>query len=117
MDREIVDRFMEFQKAIIDKDFDKMNGILMDDFKLTNMFPDILSKDEFVSKIEDGSLDYSKSDLIEPTILFDDNNAASLIADVRLTAKINGFERRWISKTVISFQKINGIWRIASWDN
>lgn len=40
-----------------------------------------------------------------------------LIGDVRLTAKINGNERRWISKTVVSFRKADGKWVVTGWQN
>ena len=116
VDREIIDRFVQLQKALIDADAEKLNEILSDDFKLANVFTKKQSKNEFISMVGDNTLDYSKSDIMEPTILWDDENTASLVSDVRLTAKINGSERRWISKTVVSFKKIDEKWCIVSWD-
>lgn len=116
-EREVIDAFANFQKAVIDKNIDELNNVILNGFELGGMFADKLSKSDFVSKIEDGTLDYSKSDIIEPTILFDDENNVSLIGDVRLTAKIHGNERRWISKTAVNFHKVNGKWCICSWDN
>ena len=117
VDRQIVDRFVELQKALINADEDKLNEILCDKFKLVNVFASEKSKGEFIAMIEDKILDYSKSDIMEPTILWDDEDSASLTGDVRLTAKINGSERRWISKTVVSFKKSDGKWCAVSWDN
>ena len=54
---------------------------------------------------------------MDPTILFDDDNSASLISKVRLTAKVNGRELRFISNTVANFKKTEGIWNIVGWDS
>ena len=54
---------------------------------------------------------------MDPTILFDEGNNASLIAKVRLTAKVNGRELRWISNTVASFEKIDENWHLSKWDS
>ena len=116
-DREIVDRFVEFQNALIEADTEKLDEILSDDFKFTQA-PNISQvKEEFISEIDDGSMDVSKSDIMDPTVLFDDDESASLISKVRLTAKVNGRELRWISNTVANFGKIGGIWQVVGWDS
>ena len=116
-DQEIVDKFVEFQNALIEPDLDKLNEILLDDFKLTQSPNKSQMKNEFISDIDDGSMDFSKSDIMDPTILFDDDESASLISKVRLTAKVNGRELRWISNTVANFKKIGEIWYIVGWDS
>lgn len=116
-DQEIVDRFVEFQHALIEADTKKLDEILSDDFKLIQVPNRSQVKSEFISEIEDGSMDFSKSDIMDPTILFDDDEAASLISKVRLTAKVYGRELRWISNTVANFRKIDGIWQVVGWDS
>ena len=116
-DQEIVDKFVEFQNALIESNVDKLNEIILDDFKFTQAPNISQTKKEFLSEIEEGSLDFSKSDIMDPTILFDDDNSASLISKVRLTAKVNGRELRWISNTVANFTRVDGIWHILGWDN
>ena len=116
VDREIIDTFVQLQKALIDSDAENLNKIFSDDFKLINLFSKEQSKSELILMIKDNILDYSKSDILEPTILWDDEDTASLVGDVRLTAKINGNERRWISKTLVSFKKIDENWCVVSWD-
>ena len=103
VDEEIIDRMVEFHEALIGANVDKLDEIVFDDFELSGLFAKKLSKDEFFSMIEDSTLDFSKSDIMEPTILWDGDDAASVVGDMRLTAKINGNERRWISKAVVSF--------------
>ncbi len=116
-DQEIVDKFVELQIALIEANVEKLNEILSDDFMFTQAPKMSQTKSEFISSIEEGSLDFSKSDIMDPTILFDDDNSASLISKVRLTAKVNGRELRFISNTVANFKKTGGVWNIVGWDS
>ena len=116
-DQEIVDKFVEFQNALIEANVEKLDEILLDGFMFTQAPKMSQSKAEFISTIEEGSMDFSKSDIMDPTILFDDEDSASLISKVRLTAKVNGRELRWISNTVANFKRTDGVWHILGWDN
>lgn len=116
-DQEIVDVFMEFQQALIDKDLDKLNEMILDVPDFINVTGKCQSKDEFLSQIGDGTLNYLNFDILNPTILFDDENAASLIANVRLFIKINAKELRVISNSVVSFEKSSEKWCISKWEN
>ena len=116
VEHEIVEKFVEFQHALIDANVEKLNGILLDNFEATQIPSKSQTKSEFLSDLTDGSLDFSKSDIMEPTILFGDDKSASLIAKVRLTAKLNGKELRWISNTVANFEKLDEIWYLEKWD-
>lgn len=117
VDGQVIDALVEFHEAMIEADVSRLNEIVLDDFELSGMFAGKQSKSDFVSMVGDGTLDFSKSDIMDPTILWDDEDAASLIGDLRLTAKINGNERRWISKAAISFKKADGKWGISGWEN
>lgn len=117
VDQEIVDMFMEFQQALIDKDLDKINEMILDVSEFINVMGKFQSKNEFIAQIDDGPLSYSSFDILNPTILFDDDNSASLIANIRLAVEINGKELRVISNSVVSFQKTDGKWHLVKWDN
>lgn len=117
VDVEIIDRFIEFQQALIDKNEDKLNEIILDGYELVHMSGKRQSKNEFISEVMDGTLNYFKSEISDPTILHDDENNASLIGDVTLTAKVYGINGKWTLNTVASFQKIDGIWYFGKWDN
>lgn len=117
VDGEILDRFVEFQKALIDKNEDKLNEIIDNDYELVHMSGKTQSKEEFIGEVMDGTLNYFKSEIEEPTILWDDDNNASLIADVTLTAKVYGARGKWTLNTVANFRKIDGVWLIGKWDN
>ena len=88
VDNEILDRFMEFQQALIDKDEAKLNEILTEKYELVHISGKRQTKQEFISEIMDGTLNYYRSEIIDPTILWDDKERATLIADVALTAKV-----------------------------
>ncbi|MEE1129780.1 MAG: nuclear transport factor 2 family protein [Methanobrevibacter sp.] len=116
-DEEILNRFIEFQQALIDKDEDKLNEIIDESYQLVHMSGKTQSKSEFIGEVMDGTLNYYKSEIGEPTILWGDNNAASLIADVTLTAKVYGARGKWTLNTVATFIKIDGVWYFGKWDN
>lgn len=116
-DQEIVNMFIEFQQALIDNDLEKLDEMILDVSDFINVVGKYQSKNEFLSQIKEGSLIYSNSDILNPTILFDDDNAASLIANIRLSVEINEKELRVISNSVVSFEKIDGKWHISRWDN
>ena len=115
VEQNIVDRFVEFFNALIEADMDKLNEILLDNFEITQIPGKSQIKDDFLSEISDGSFDYSKVEIMEPNFLFNENDA-SLMGKVRLTAKIHDRELRWISNSVASFKKIDGNWYFGKWD-
>ena len=117
VDNEILDRFMEFQQALIDKDEAKLNEILTEKYELVHISGKRQTKQEFISEIMDGTLNYYRSEIIDPTILWDDKERATLIADVALTAKVYGINGKWTLDTTVDFEKVDGKWYFTKWDN
>ena len=117
VDQEVVDCFIEFQQALIDNDSDRLNEIVLDGVEFTNLIGKAQSKKEFLSQVTEEILVFTDSEILDPTILFDDEDTASLIATVRLTIKFYGNDRKLISNNVVSFQKSDGKWHISKWDN
>ncbi len=117
VDSAILDRFIEFQQALVDKDFDVLSEIILDDYELVHMSGKTQSKAEFIGEVMDGTLNYFKSEIIDPTILWDDDENASLVGDVTLTAKVYGIDGKWTLDTVVNFVKIDGKWYLGKWDN
>ena len=117
VDQEVVDCFIEFQQALIDNDSDRLNDIVLDGVEFTNLIGKAQSKKEFLSQVNEEILVFTDSEILDPTILFDDEDTASLIATVRLTIKFYGNDRKMISNNVASFQKTDGKWHISKWDN
>ena len=116
VDQEVVDCFIEFQQALIDNDSDRLNEIVLDGVEFTNLIGKAQSKKEFLSQVTEEILVFIDSEILDPTILFDDEDTASLIATVRLTIKFYGNDRKMISNNVASFQKTDGKWHISKWD-
>lgn len=117
VDNVILNRFIEFQQALIDKNEDKLNEITLEDYQLVHMSGKTQSKGEFIAEVMDGTLNYYKSEILEPTFLWDDDENVSLIADVTLTAKVYGINGKWTLNTVANFLKIDGEWYFGKWDN
>ena len=116
-DQKIVDRLMELQQALIEGDLDKLDGMILDVDDFINVIGKYQSKSEFISQIRDDALTYSNFDILNPTVLFDGDNSASLIANIRMSVEINGKELRVISNSVVGFEKIDGKWNICKWEN
>ena len=113
---EIIDMFIDFQNALIESDLDRLNEILSDDFEATQIPAKPKSKSDFISSIDEGALEVSKCEIFEPAILFDGEDSSSLIGKIRLTAKVNGRELRWISNTVAGFEKVDGKLCFIKWE-
>ena len=116
-DQKIVDRLMELEQALIEGDLDKLDGMILDVDDFINVIGKYQSKSEFISQIRDDTLTYSNFDILNPTVLFDGDNSASLIANIRMSVEINGKELRVISNSVVGFEKIDGKWNICKWEN
>ena len=115
-DLEIVDRFVEFQEALIEANTDKLDEFILKTDEFVNLIG-LQSKKEFISSVGSDVLKFNGCEIIDPTILFDDVNSASLIAKVRLSVEINGKELRVISDSVVSFEKTDGKWCLGKWEN
>ena len=113
----VLERFMEFQKAMIDKDGEKLNEILDDIYTLTHMSGKTQTKQEYIDEIMDGTLNYYKSTIDNPNIEIKDNTKAILKADVTLDAKVYGTKGTWTLHSTQYLEKINGKWYMSQWDN
>ena len=114
---DVLERFIEFQYAMIEKDFDKLNELLEDNYTLTHMSGKTQTKDEYIDEIMEGTLNYYKSTIINPTITINDNDKAVLKADVTLDAKVYGMKGTWTLHSQQTMEKINGKWYLSKWDN
>ena len=115
-EKEVLDCFVQYQQALIDKNKVKLNELMDNDYVLTHMSGKKQTKGEFIEEVMDGTLNYFKSEIHDPNILFDDDENATLISDVTLSARVYGVESEWTINTVMDFKKINGRWIIGKWD-
>lgn len=113
---EVLERFKEFQQAMIDKDESALNNIMDENYTLTHMSGKIQTKQEYIIDIIEGVLNYYHSTIKEPKIIVNDIYAR-LKADVELDAKVYGIKGNWTLNTNITMKKINGKWYLSQWDN
>ena len=114
---EVLERFMDFQDAMIEKDSDKLNEIICDNYTLTHMSGKTQTKQEFIDEIIDGTLNYYKSTIDNPDIAILEGNKAVFKADVTLDAKVYGVKGTWTLHSRQTMEKIDGKWYISKWDN
>ena len=114
---EVLERFIEFQYAMIKKNFEKLNELLDDNYTLRHMSGKIQTKDEYIDEIMDGTLNYYKSIIHNPNIIIKEKDKAILKADVTLDAKVYGMKGTWTLHSEQTMEKINGKWYLSKWDN
>lgn len=114
---DVLERFIEFQYAMIEKDLEKLNELLEDNYTLTHMSGKTQTKDEYIGEIMDGTLNYYKSIIHNPIITIKEKDKAILKADVTLDAKVYGIKGTWILHSEQTMEKIDGNWFLSKWDN
>ena len=114
---EVLNKFKEFQQAIIDKDAKTLNFIMSEDYTLTHMSGKIQTKKEYIEDIANGVLNYYHSTIIDPIIVILEEKYAKLNADVELDAKVYGIKGTWTLNTEILMEKNENIWILSRWDN
>ena len=114
---EVLNKFKEFQQAMIDKDAKTLNSIMSEDYTLTHMSGKIQTKQEYIKDIIDGVLNYYHSTIINPNIVILEDKYAKLNADVELDAKVYGIKGTWTLNTEILMEKNENIWILSKWDN
>ena len=113
---EVLERFIEFQYAMIEKDLEKLNELLDDSYTLTHMSGKTQTKTEYIGEIMDETLNYYESIINNPIITITENKAL-LKADVTLDAKVYGMKGKWTLHSEQTMEKINGKWYLSKWDN
>ena len=114
---EVLERFKEFLKAMIEKDEKKLNEIIDDNYTLTHMYGKTQTKEEFIDDIMKGILNYYNSTIIEPEITIINDNLTRIIADVELEAKVYGIKGTWTLNTDLSMKKMDNEWLLNVWKN
>ena len=114
---EVLERFIEFQYAMIEKDLEKLNELLKDNYTLRHMSGKTQTKTEYIDEIMDGTLNYYKSIINNPIIMIKEKDKALLKADVTLDAKVYGIKGTWTLHSEQTLERINDEWYLSKWDN
>ena len=105
----VLDTYDRFQQAMIDKDIDTLNALVTEDIVFTHMSGKQQTKEEFFGEIADGTLNYYSSELHDPVVTVEGDNA-TLTGSTTLKAKVYGASGTWTLPTNAHFVKINGNW-------
>ena len=115
-ENELLNFFVNFIQAIIKKDKSTMESSLDSSFVLVHMSGNEEPKNQFISDVIGGVLNYFHSKIINPKIKIN-NNSAEMIVDVNLDAKVYGMKGNWTLHSKNIFQKKNGKWYFVRWGN
>lgn len=113
---EVLNQFEKVQEAMINKDENKLNELIVDNYTLTHMSGKIQTKNEFIEEIMNNTLNYYSSLIQYPAIIID-GNLAQLTADVTLDAKVYGIKGKWTLHVITDFIKIDNKWYFGKWNN
>ena len=97
------------QQAMIDKDIDTLDRVILDGTTFTHMSGKTQTKEEFFGEIADGTLNYYAYEIHDPQITINGDEAV-LTASVTLTAKVYGASGDWTLPVNARFTKIDGAW-------
>lgn len=110
----IVQLYRDENKAMVNKNLNKLNEILADDMHLTHMTGYVQPKFEWIDQIQNDEMQYlsSKEDAIKAIQI--NGNQASLIGQNRVQAKIwGGGANTWSLQMQVFYKKQAGKWLIT----
>lgn len=108
-EKEVLDIFITWQRAMIDKDIDTLDKLSLEGTTFTHMSGKVQTKEEYFKEIEDGTLNYYKSEINNPVVSINEDSAI-LKANVTLTANVYGASGSWTLPVNAYFKKVNGTW-------
>ena len=114
-EKEVIDKLVELQKALLNKDVDHLDKLFDDSFVLVRGSGREESKSEFISDIEEDVLHYRESKIKVPSIKITDDKA-SIITIVDLRTCLLGVQSIWNLDSKFVLNKINGDWYFVKWD-
>ena len=113
---QLLNCFINFIQALISKDKAAIQDFLDPSFVLIHMSGNNEPKDNFVSDVMGGVLNYFHSKIIEPKIKISNDNA-EMNVDVNFDAKVYGAKGNWTLHSNNIFKKKGGKWYFIRWGN
>ena len=110
----ITELYKSLCTASINKDIDKLNEILADNYILIHMTGMHQTKEEYINSVINGDLKYYESvhDDIDIKI---DKDKAVLVSKTRILASVFGISKSWWRlRQDITLEKIDGKWKITN---
>ena len=114
-EREVMDKLIQLQEALMSKDIKKLEKLFDDSFVLIRGSGRQENKTEFLTDIKDDVLHYRESKIEVPSIKIGDEKA-SIITIVDLRTCLLGVQSIWNLDSKFSLRKINDDWYFVKWD-
>ncbi|MBR0472480.1 MAG: nuclear transport factor 2 family protein [Methanosphaera sp.] len=115
VEKEVVDKLVQLQKALLNKDIEKLDELFDDSFLLIRGSGRQETKTEFLKDISEDVLHYRESKIQIPSIKLKENKA-SIITIVDLRTCLLGVQSIWNLDSKFKLRKIDGDWRFVKWD-
>lgn len=112
-EKEILAAYETMQQAMIEKDIETLDSIVVDGTTFTHMNGKQQTKAEFFGEIADGTLNYYSYKLKDCEITIDGDNA-TLTGKTTLRAKVYGIPGVWTLDTNAHLIKVDGQWKFCN---
>lgn len=112
-EQRVIARYQAVQQAMIDRDINTLDAIILDGTIFRHMTGLTQTKDEYFADIRDGRLDYQSYTMSDASVAFIGNDAY-LTAKVVLTANAYGAQGNWPFNVSAHLVKINGEWYMTN---
>lgn len=114
-EREVMDKLIQLQEALMSKDINKLEKLFDESFVLIRGSGREESKDEFLTDIEDDVLHYRESKIEVPSIKIK-GEKASIITIVDLRTCLLGVQSIWNLDSKFSLRRMDDDWYFVKWD-
>lgn len=114
-EKEVIDKLIQLQEALMSKDIKKLDKLFDDSFVLIRGSGREESKSEFLSDIKEDVLHYRESKIEVPSIKIN-GEKASIITIVDLRTCLLGVQSIWNLDSKFGLRKINDDWYFVKWD-
>ena len=112
-EQRVIARYRAVQQAMIDKDIDALDEIILDGTIFRHMSGKTQTKDEYFADIRNGRLDYQSYTMTDEKVEINGNDA-TLTCYVVLTANAYGAQGSWPFNVTAHLVKIEGEWYMTN---
>ena len=112
-EQRVIARYQAVQQAMIDKDIDTLDVIILDGTTFTHMSGKTQTKDEYFADIRNGRLDYQSYTMTDARVVIDGDDA-TLTCRVVLTANAYGAQGSWPFNVTAHLVRIDGEWYMTN---
>ena len=112
-EQHVISRYQAIQQAMIDRDVDTLDEIILDGTIFTHMSGKTQTKEEYFADIRDGRLDYQRYTMTDAKVVINGNDAM-LTCRVVLTANAYGAQGSWPFNVTAHLVRIDGEWYMTN---